>query len=223
MIATDLVLTLPDENVLAKLKMNELRSDSLVETSAPTFDDERTVASARPVVPLAKIKHRRIWLLGGAFALAMICGAAVALVDAYLRLDNIPTAPPVAASEISEAELTSAPFVAADTVPSETSADETTVDQITEDSPVVIEAATESTPRRRTRARRNSVSNEPRSVPQASEDDELRRIRGAVLVEEWQERRARRVLRRERRRAERNNHRDLSNLDEIFEGPRRRP
>jgi hypothetical protein len=54
-----------------------------------------------------------------------------------------------------------------------------------------------------------------------NEDDSLHQIRDAVLFDEWQERRARRVLRRERRRAERN-HRDLSNLDEIFEG-RRRP
>jgi hypothetical protein len=43
-----------------------------------------------------------------------------------------------------------------------------------------------------------------------------------VLYDQWQERRARRVERRERRRAERYNHRDLSNLDEIFEGRRRR-
>jgi len=42
-----------------------------------------------------------------------------------------------------------------------------------------------------------------------------------VLYDKWQEQRARRVYRRERR-LERYNHRDLSNLDEIFEG-RRRP
>lgn len=203
--------------------MNELRSDSLVEPSAPTFDDERTIASARPVVPLAKIKtHRRIWLLGGAFALAMILGAAVAVGGAYLRLRNAPTVPSAAASEVSEPELGSATLVAADNVPSETPTDESTVEENTEESPVVVEPATESTPQRRPRARRNSVSDEPRSVPRASEDEELRRIREAVLVDEWQERRARRVLRRERRRAERYNHRDLSNLDEIFEGPRMR-
>ena len=203
--------------------MNELRSDSLVETSAPTFDDDRTVASARPVVPLARIKtYRRLWLLAGAFAFAMILGAAVAVVGAYLRLRNTPTAPPVAASEISEPELSSAPLVAADSVPVETPADESIVADSMEESPVVAEPATEATPRRRTRARRNSVSDEPRSEPRAGEDDELRRIREAVRVDEWQERRARRVLRRERRRAERYNHRDLSNLDEIFEGPRRR-
>jgi hypothetical protein len=218
-IATDLVLTLPDKNAHCELKMNELRSDSLVEPSAPAFDDERTVASARPVVPLAKLKtHRRIWLLGGAYALAMILGAGIALLGAYLRVRNTPAA----TSNSPEVQLSSAPLVAVDSAPSEMPADESTVDGSTEESPVVAEPATEARPRRRTPPRRNSVLSQPR-VPEASEDDELRRIRGAVLVEEWQERRARRVLRRERRRAERYNHRDLSNLDEIFEGPRRRP
>ncbi len=203
--------------------MNELRPDYLVEPHAPTFDDERTVASARPVVPLAKIKtHRRIWLLGGAYALAMMLGVGIALLGAYLRLPNTPTAPPATASEISEPDVSSAPLVAADSAPGEMPADENTVDESAEESPVVVEPVIESTPRRRTRARRNSVSDEPRSEPRVSEDEELRRVRDAVLVDEWQERRARRVLRRERRRAERYNHRDLSNLDEIFEGPRRR-
>lgn len=204
--------------------MNELRPEHLVEPRAPTFDDERTVASARPVVPLAKIKtHRRIWLLGGAFALAMILGAGSALLGAYLSLRNTPAAPAAAASDISEPDLSSAALVAADSVPGETSDDDSMVEDSTEESPVVVEPVTEATPRRRIRPRRNSVSDERRSLPRASEDEELRRIRDAVLVDEWQERRARRVLRRERRKAERYNHRDLSNLDEIFEGPRRRP
>ena len=55
-----------------------------------------------------------------------------------------------------------------------------------------------------------------------SEHEQLDRIRDTVLYDEWQERRARRAMRRERRRAERYNDRDLSNLNEIFEG-RRRP
>src|SRR5215213_9258815 len=163
--------------------MNELRSDTLVEPSAPKFDDERTLASARPVVPLAKIKaHRRGWLLGGAFAIAMMLGSGSALLGAYLRSRNTPQPP----SDISEVEVTSAPLVAVDSVPSETPADESTVaestdDQSTEESPVVVEPARESTPRRRTPVRRNSI--EPRSVPQAAEEDELRRIREAVLVD----------------------------------------
>jgi hypothetical protein len=63
---------------------------------------------------------------------------------------------------------------------------------------------------------------EDRDTRNMSEHEQLDQIRDAVLYDEWQERRARRAMRRERRRAERYNHRDLSNLDEIFEG-RRRP
>src|SRR5688572_33203531 len=74
----------------------------------PHFDDERTVQSAQPVVPLeqinAKVRHRRHWVLGGAFAIAMMLGAASALVASYLKLRN--TATPVA-----EAEVSSAPVV----------------------------------------------------------------------------------------------------------------
>jgi ribosomal protein S21 len=55
---------------------------------------------------------------------------------------------------------------------------------------------------------------------QPSEEEQLEQIREAVLYEQWQERRARRAARRERR--NRMYDRDLSNLNEIFEGSRRR-
>src|ERR1043165_5303009 len=65
-------------------------------TEQPHFDDERTVLTARPVVPLqviaAKVKHRRRWFLGGAFAIAMFLGAASAMVSAYLKLRHQPEA-----------------------------------------------------------------------------------------------------------------------------------
>src|SRR5690348_12817482 len=60
----------------------------------PHFDDERTLSSARPVVPLeaidAKVKHRRRWFLGGAFAVAMFLGAASAVISAYFKMRNLP-------------------------------------------------------------------------------------------------------------------------------------
>ena len=72
-----------DCNVFSKRKM-------VVEQ--PHFDDERTLLRARPVVPLekieAKVKHRRRWFLGSAFAVAMLLGAASALVSAYFKLRN---------------------------------------------------------------------------------------------------------------------------------------
>ena len=68
----------------------------------PNFEDERTLLAARPVVPLQKIesraRHRRQWFLGGAFTLAMMLGAATALVASYLKLRNAPQ--PVVESQV---------------------------------------------------------------------------------------------------------------------------
>jgi hypothetical protein len=174
----------------------------------PHFEDERTLLTARPVIPLEKIdtrlKHRRVWFLSGAFAAAMLLGAASALVSAYFKIRNAPD-----------------PEIQSQSVLSVT--------------PPVLEkpAPSAETPKARPRDRDladRSATQLPTEIipatrPRLSEDDELRRIRDAVLVDEWQERRQRRVERREerreRRRAQRSG-RDLSNLDEIFEG-RRRP
>ena len=77
-------------------------------------------------------------------------------------------------------------------------------------------------PKRRTVAKQIEELYQPSPTKKGSEEEDLDRIRDAVLYDEWQERRARRAERRERRRLDRYNHRDLSNLDEIFEGRRRR-
>ncbi len=173
----------------------------------PHFDDERTVQSARPVVPLeaieAKVKHRRRWFLGSAFAVAMLLGAASALVSAYFKLRNAPEPEIETLSVLSVPEPTPEASV----------------------SPVV-ESAPPPRPRNRDRAIRVAP---PVIEPLRNEEDELERIRDAVLVDQWEERRQRRAERRaerrERRRAqhpEGDSRRDLSQLDEIFEG-RRRP
>ena len=169
----------------------------------PYFEDERTVLTARPVIPLeqidTKVKNRRRWFLGGAFAAAMLLGAASALLSAYLKIRNAPD------PEIQSLSVLSV-------------------------SPPALEkqAPGAETPKPRPRNRdlteRVATPIIPATRPRLSEDEELRRIRDAVLIDEWQERRQRRVERREerreRRRAERSG-RDLSHLNEIFEGPRR--
>jgi hypothetical protein len=185
----------------------------------PSFDDERTVQSARPVVPLekinAKLRHRKQWFLGGAFALAMLLGAASALVASYLKLRKAPES----VNEISQMDVMAEPVAAAEPVPSELP-----VGGETEEAPLVSENENKTiiSLKHKTVPKRSPEFAQPRNVPRLSEEEELTRIREAVLYDEWQERRARRVTRRERRRLERYNHRDLSNLDEIFEG-RRRP
>jgi hypothetical protein len=180
-----------------------------MDVGQPHFDDELTVLSARPVVPLekieAKVKNRRRWFLGSAFAVAMLLGAASALVSAYWKLRNNPD------PQIETLSLSSS-------VPEPTPEIELPEIEFPVVAPVVESAPA---PRRRDRDRATRPVE-----PELNEEDELKRIRDAVLVDEWQERRQRRAERRaerrERRRAERDSGRDLSNLDEIFEG-RRRP
>jgi type IV secretory pathway VirB10-like protein len=212
--------------------MKEEISASSTDTNmpvAPHFDDERTVQSARPVVPLeqisTKVRRRRQWILAGAFAIAMILGAASALVGAYLgsylRMRNVAASsnevPQVEAPQVEapQVEVTPEPLAEAESVPAELSVvEEEVAEQPKTEAPLP--------PKRRTVARRSSEDlPEPRRTEKVSEDEDLNRIRGAVLYDEWQERRARRAMRRERR-LDRYNHRDLSNLDEIFEGRRRR-
>jgi len=185
----------------------------------PHFDDERTILAARRVVPLekiqAKVRHRRQWFLGAAFALAMMLGAGSALVASYLKLRN---AHQTATEVVVEPEPEPAPVAVVESTPAPSPTPE--VVQVAETTPPV-------TPKREPKPRVVAAPHDldpvdDRDSRQASEQEQLQQIRDAVLYDEWQERRARRVLRRERRRAERYNHRDLSNLDEIFEGRRRR-
>lgn len=194
--------------------------------SQPHFDDERTLMSARRVVPLEKIdakeRHRRHWLLGGAFVLAMVLGAASALLASYLKLRNVPTV----ASEISEVETPVAPIaVASEPVQGDLPVTEDTVETVNIEEPAAAPVTQKraAVVRRASTVNRNTELVRPRTVREmGSEDDELERIREAILIDEWQERRARRAARRERRNRMDHHDRDLSNLDEIFEGQRRR-
>jgi len=192
------------------------------EYAEPHFDDERTLLSARPVVPLEKIeakaRHRRQWFLGGAFAIAMMLGAASALVASYLKLRNTPQT----AAELS-VEPDVAPVAVAASSPTDTPVVENEDTAVIEDEQPTVTPKRESAPKHRAVVVRPEPEPiEDRDTRDMSEHEQLDQIRDAVLYDEWQERRARRATRRERRRAERYNHRDLSNLDEIFEG-RRRP
>ena len=199
-----------------------------LDTLAPNFDDERTVQTARPVVPLeqieAKVRHRRQWVLGGAFAMAMMLGAATALLASYFKLRNAPTV----ATEVSQQEFTPEPLAVAESVPA---AEPSPTDETDETAFMSVEPQTEleaEAAKKETLAKRRAVVKHSEYVPEThdsrkmNEEEQLEDIRKSVLIDEWQERRARRVWRRERRLRERYNHRDLSNLDEIFEG-RRRP
>lgn len=193
----------------------------------PNFEDENTLLSARPVVPLEKFdvkeRRRKHWLLGGAFAIAMLLGAASALLASYMKLRNAPAV----ATEITEVETPGAPVAVAaeEFAASELPAENTEEAQSAEELVVPVEPKKAPVVRRRATVNLNTELIRPRVVREreGDEEDELERIREAILVDAWQERRARRAARRERRNRVDHHERDLSNLDEIFEGPRKRP
>src|SRR5215813_5329222 len=99
------------------------------QVTPPNFDDERTLQTARRVVPLnqieAKVRRRRHWFLGGAFAVAMMLGAASALVASYLRRP----APAPVTNEVSQGDVPSpAPVaIAANPLPTESPSTESPV------------------------------------------------------------------------------------------------
>jgi len=165
-------------------------------TTQPHFEDELSVLTAQPVVPLAKVRTRaKGWFLSGAFAVAMLLGAASAIVSAYLKFRNMPD------PEIEPTSVLS-------------------LSDVTPENNLQVVSVSVRRPRPRPRNTDQTVA-VPNVQPGLTEDDALKQIRNSVLNEEWQERRARRVGRSDRPERRNLQHRDrnLSNIDEIFEGP----
>ncbi len=175
----------------------------------PHFDDRRVIQRAQQVVPLDKIRARRLLFLSGAFAVAMLLGAASALLAVHIK-----QRPQV--TQINT-ELAAEPTPAPEAVAAESTPDTTPTEEVAPPPVKRVVTAKKQPP---------MVADRPRVVGtrsnevQPTEAEQLQQIREAVLYDQWQERRMRRVLRRERR----NNRgdRDLSHVDEIFEGTRRR-
>jgi len=155
--------------------------------------------SARRVVPLEKInaksRHRRQWFLGGAFAVAMMLGAASALVASYLKMRNVQNVP----AEVTQVDVPEASVAVVENPPAETPL--ATVEETAELIPEESEPKKAPVKRKTVVAAVKPDDYEPSHSRRMSEEDALHQIRDTVLFDEWQERRARRVLRRERRRA----------------------
>src|SRR6185295_13434122 len=140
-------------------------------TKQPDFEDERTLLTARPVVPLeqvdAKVKHRRRWVLGGAFAVAMFLGAASALLSAYFKFRNAPD--PQIQPEIQALSV----------LP---------VAEASPESPVLAVVPDRPKPRPRNRDKNinaERTDTDSRDYSRLSDDEALRRVRDAVLVDQW--------------------------------------
>lgn len=202
------------------MKENVFENPVEVRTAIPSphFDDRRVAARAQRVVPLTEIRTRsrlrKLLYLGGAFAIAIVLGAASALVAVYIKH---------ASNANSQIQLTS------NTQPEAGNTDSEPVTESASSAPVEAEAVTDPVvlPKKQTTlverpkivAKQNTPLEPKRRGVEPNEDEQLEQIRDSVLYDQWQERRQRRVMRREQRRNR--GDRNLSRIDELFEGPRR--
>ena len=181
-----------------------------LETEEPHFDDERTLLSAQPVVPLAAVsqtQNRRRLMFIGAFVVAALLGAGAAI--ALVRFRQ----PVVAGSTVE-----SNPAKASEQEPGAQSSETETPDVEASSEVQKAENAEASVTGQNKRPKYRTVrrSSEPqvkislRPADQASDDSQPR------LIDQWQERRQRRV----NPKPDNNHPSDLFRIREIFEGPR---
>jgi hypothetical protein len=187
------------------------------ELTEPHFNDERTIQTARPVVPLnpfLRILTKRRLAFAGAFVLAALLGAGSALAIIQFRRPIDPNLSEATKTEETQQEpvVEAKPSEDASQAPSASVAAESDLNNSTE---TILPVE------RRVRPRRaRTVPDESQSLPKVTISIKTNDSQPqARLVDEWQERRQRRVARPERQ----NNHhkRDLFRIREIFEGPRR--
>lgn len=199
-------------------------------TTTPHFDEEWTVLTARPVVPLNEVKsqtrRRAAWKLVSAFAVAVVLGAFVALLSVGLS------------------QSTNAVAEESSAVPEQTAAIEQTLSEqtaVTEPSPVpsvsTVVSETQNLDSTPTMAPKTPVTlavkakNSPRpgekSIPSNTSDssddpveDSLEATPPKRVIDRFEERRMRRVFRQQRRERAANRQRDLLRIDELFEGRR---
>ena len=172
-------------------------------TSVPYFDDERTILTARPVVPLdqidKKLKRKSRWFVAGAFAVAMLLGVASGLISAYFKLREVRES--LVAQVDDPAQATSEDPVAS-AMPAVALSEESNASLLLTSPLLEEQPAKLVTPKRVVRPRPVKRSTNPSVTSQPlSEDEELSRIRQAVLIDEFQRRRIRGT---ERRRSELN-------------------
>jgi len=215
------------------------------ERAAPHFCDARVLRHARRVVPLAETnrnKNKSRLFLTGAFAAAMLLGAAVALLAARLERQRFQAA---AALEISKVETTNSSSLAAapkteksEEMSQPAASPEAAVplaatqaiindNQPTPDAP---ESASKAASKPATRPVHLPVA-EPQHQDESLANDSVDPINDLpnddkaaqppAIVDEWQERRLRRIEKLDRRARRSQQGRDLMRIDEIFEGSRR--
>lgn len=189
---------------------NNWRIDSA--SQEPHFNDERTLRSAQPVVPLdtvTKERWRRRLMLGGAFVIACLLGATAAV--ALIRLRE--------------------PSIVADTTETTAAQPEEQAVQTKEESPTIEDSADTSQfatsdvadvqPSQGKKKKSRKHAAVPPQVRITIRTGSASSNGGqAQLIDTWEEKRQRRVS-RERDPQQNHHSSDLFRIREIFEGPRR--
>ncbi|HSE32846.1 MAG TPA: hypothetical protein VLA93_14835 [Pyrinomonadaceae bacterium] len=185
-------------------------------SAEPHFNDERTLRSAQPVVPLETVtkERRRRWLmLGGAFVIACLLGAAAAMALIRLRQPSIIADTMEGPIDAQTHEQPVQPNDSADAV-AESADSQSAAAAATSDVGELQPAKGKKKKSPKHAAAPSQVRIMIRTGPVPSNSGEAR------LVDSWQEKRQRRASRD--RDPQQNHHpSDLFRIREIFEGPRR--
>jgi hypothetical protein len=200
------------------------------ERTSPHFDEEWTVLAAQPVVPLQELKaktNRRAGLkLVGAFAAALILGALAALVAVGIKQ---PTHLASQASQVGQDDgpVTDGVVIQPQAAPLETAEQV----ELLQPDPDIAESEPSSEPKHEEAmaVKVNSPTRhyEKHRSNEAANNEKPLEVQIQVEprqngIDRFEERRLRRVLRRQRRERA-NQQRDLGRINEIFEGRRPRP
>jgi hypothetical protein len=192
---------------------NNWRDD--LTSGEPHFNDERTIRSAQPVVPLQTVvreRRRHALMLVGAFVIACLLGATAAM--ALIRLRQTTTVPATAAAPtaVNSAQPEDDAATANDA--------ETSAAEPDSESQSIAQADTSASeePKEEKKKKPKKHAMAPLAItvvtsPSANTGQPR-------MVDQWEEKRQRRVSRQ--RDPMQNNHpSDLFRIREIFEGPRR--
>jgi len=214
--------------------------------ATPHFSDARVIQEARAVVPLVETENRSKkksrFFLTGAFAAAMLLGAAVALIAARLERQRFQEA----VVNVSKVETTNQPVTSgqqegqpaekqdeevAQPEPEVTEPDESTAQSSSApvelgEKPARTVTKKPAEPVSQPHHNDQAVANDPATNDSAEpigdpSDDDTEKNTQPVLVDQWQERRLRRIEKLDRRARRAAQRRDLMRIDEIFEGTHR--
>jgi hypothetical protein len=190
------------------------------ELTEPHFDDERTLLSARRVIPLDRVdslSRRKQWWLSATVAIAAVLGTLGGFVvykraglSASLSNFNQNVQAGVSAKfEPPEAESNGAVEI----LPAE--GEQTEIfDDLSDEASELPQETVRSTPRRRQVERRSSPAEDEQSGSEAALENESEEQTTSRRVDSWEERRERRA----RRRNQDEQPNDLFRIDQIFEG-----